>query len=366
MTDASSNASKPAQKRRVPRVAAALAAVLVAAWFVGGCFGSPRHSGPVTDHFDGRHFFNPPYVGATEADVKSWTAFWKWRFTREPGTWPEHVEVEPARALAVPPPGALAITFVNHSTFLIQSSNASVLTDPVWSERVGPVSWAGPRRVHAPGIEFDALPKIDLVVISHDHYDHLDQPTIERLARRDQPLFLAGLGIAPLLEERGAKHVRALDWNESAEIAGVRATFVPARHWSGRWIDDRRNTLWGAFALEIDGQTLYFAGDTGFGPHFAAAAERFGAFDVAMLPIGAYEPRWFMAASHVDPDEAVRAHLALRARTSLGMHFGTFQNSDEARDAPVEDLARARERHGVPVDAFRALAPGATFVSTRR
>jgi L-ascorbate metabolism protein UlaG (beta-lactamase superfamily) len=318
--------------------------------------GGPGYRGPRSDHFDGRVFRN-----ALGAAGKSFGDFWRWQRTRRPKPWPRWVENSATPALPSTLAGdELALTFVNHITFLVQFAGLNVLTDPVYSERVSPFQSAGPRRVRAPGIPFDALPPVHLVLLSHNHYDHLDLATLRRLTATHRPRIVTGLGNAAFLHEHGIDDVVELDWWQTMPAAGTDITFTPARHWSGRGIRGRNRTLWGGFVLRHAATQLYFAGDTGYGPHFTEIRRRHGAVDVALLPIGAYEPRWFMQEQHMDPDDAVRAHLDLGARTSIATHFGCFQLTDEAIDDPVLELATARRRHAVGEQAFAVLEVGET------
>jgi L-ascorbate metabolism protein UlaG (beta-lactamase superfamily) len=254
-----------------------------------------------------------------------------------------------------------AVTFINHITVLLQFRGLNVLTDPVYSERVSPVQFAGPRRVHAPGVPFAMLPHIHAVLVSHDHYDHLDLETLRRLERRDRPLFLTGLGNAAFLRTHGLRRVEELDWWQVHEQARLRCTYVPSQHWSGRSLRRRNRTLWGGFVLDMDGCRVYFAGDTGYWHHFTSIRERCGVPDIALLPIGAYEPRWFMADQHMNPAEAVQAHIELQARRSVATHFGCFQLTDEAIDAPLIAMHEALATRGADSSSFRALRPGETW-----
>jgi L-ascorbate metabolism protein UlaG (beta-lactamase superfamily) len=331
------------------------ACVVATALLVAVSSGPSRgHRGPVTERFDGEVFHNL-------VDVSHGTPleFVTMRLTTEYAVWPKWVETPraiPERRLE---PGRVRATFVNHATVLLQVGELNLLTDPIWSERASPVGWAGPQRVHAPGIAFDALPPIDAVLLSHDHYDHLDLPTLRRLTARDRPRVYAGLGLRTWLEEEGIERVTELDWWQSVELSPAhRVTFAPAQHWSGRGLHDRRRTLWGSFVVEHAGRRLYFAGDTASGPHFAAVARRHGAVDLAFLPIGAYAPPSFMASAHLDPAEAVAAHAQLRARTSMAIHFGCFQLSQEGRQEPAERLATARRAAALDAQRFVAPRPG--------
>ena len=333
-----------------------IACIVFVSLGIGGCvFSGPKYQGPRSDHFDGERFKNlvssPPHRFA---------AFWQWMFTRKPGEWRAWIPSEPGP----PPPervgeGELRVTFINHASALIQMDGLNFLTDPHWSERASPVSWAGPKRVRAPGLRFEDLPPLDAVLVSHNHYDHLDVPSLKRLAEdRPAPIYV-GLGVDLLLEEENIQGGRAFDWWDSVEITPeVSVHFVPAQHFSSRGTSDRNCTLWGGFVIESPHGAVYFAGDTGWGPHFEMLAGRFPNIRLALLPIGAYQPRWFMAPVHIDPAEAVRAHQVLRAGQSMGIHFGTFRLADDAEFEPVEDLATAREEAGVSEDEFWVLEPG--------
>ena len=274
--------------------------------------------------------------------------------------WPARVQDEakplPARGTAI-----AVVTFIGHSTFLIQSEAGNILTDPMFSERAGPWSVFGPRRVRPPAIALDALPPISIVLLSHNHYDHCDLPTLRALARRFDPVVITPLGNARLVRSVGIGRVDELDWWQSAATTAVPITLVPAHHFSARGMLDRNRALWGGFVFTVGMQRIYFAGDTAYGPFFADIRRRLGPIDLALLPIGAYEPRWFMKAVHMNPEEAVQAHLDLQARESIGMHFGTFQLTTEGIDDPVHDLKRAREARGVSA-AFRVVAFGESVI----
>jgi L-ascorbate metabolism protein UlaG (beta-lactamase superfamily) len=322
--------------------------------------GGPGHRGPVTDHFDGREFFNRS-AGAG----RSLGDFLRWQRTAAPVPWPDWVENRATPALPATLAGReVALTFVNHITFLVQWRGLNVLTDPVWSERVSPVQMTGPRRVRAPGLPFDALPAIDVVLVSHNHYDHLDLATLRRLEAAHRPLFVTGLGNRRFLEQHGLGRVVELDWWQSTRHADAEIVYTPAQHWSGRGIRGRNRTLWGGCVVTADRRSVYFAGDTGYAPHhFAEIRARCGPPDISLLPIGAYEPRWFMQEQHMNPDEAVRAHLDLGTPLSIGTHFGCFRLTDEGIDDPVRALVEARQVHGIDPSSFRVLETGETLRS---
>ena len=245
-------------------------------------------------------------------------------------------------------------TWVGHSTLLVQMEGLTFLTDPIWSKTASPISWAGPRRYVPPGVALDDLPPVDFVLVSHNHYDHLDLASLERLARRD-PLtrFLVPLGNAELLRSRGIQNVDELDWGDTLSVAGVRATCLPAQHWSRRGLFDGRSTLWCSWSVVGPERRFYFAGDSGYFDGYAAIGEALGPFDLAALPIGAYEPQAMMRPYHLDPEEAVRAGRDLRARRIVGVHFGTFDLSDEPMDEPPRRfLEAAREDGYAAADAW--------------
>lgn len=336
-----------------------LLGVLLLAGLTTGCsiFSAPRYRGPTPSgaSFDGERFLNDE-----PTEPRSFGNVLKWKFTSEPGEWRDWTD-EP-HGPPPPPrvgPGELRVTFVNHATTLVQIDGLNILTDPVWSERVGPLSFLGPSRVRPPGIRFEDLPKIDVVVISHNHYDHLDLPTLRRLGRAHSPRYFVGLGNAAILHAAGIGNVAELDWWQTVELRnGVKLTAVPAQHGSNRGLADWNRTLWGGYVFEGKGGYAYFAGDTGFGPHFAQIRERFGPPRLAILPIGAFRPEWFMQTVHASPADAVKAHLVLGARQSVAMHFGTFQLADDGQDEPVEQLVAAREREGVHEEQFWVLGFG--------
>ena len=325
-------------------------------------YGTPRH-GVIkrrpSDHFDGSRFFNPTLPHGFEPSRRS--VLKMMREPRQP--WPVWVENKGVPRLdATLRPGEVAITFVNHATFLIQTADAAILTDPMWSERASPFRRIGPRRVRAPGVAFENLPRIDLVLLSHNHYDHLDLATLARLRHRFAPAVLAAAGDARVLRPLGLAQLHELDWWDEIRCDALTVTFVPAQHFSARGLFDRRKSLWGGYVIATRGRRIYFSGDTGYSTHFAEIRRRLGAPDVALIGIGAYEPRWFMQPVHMNPAEAVRAHRDLTARHSIGMHFGTFQLTTEAIDAPQAELRQALLASGIADGEFVTLHEGETRI----
>lgn len=316
-------------------LAGLLLALAGAATLASCAFAAPPYRGPVSDHFDGREFHD----GARAAGFGDLV---RWQTERHPDPWPEWVESPPG---AKPPARvegtAMRVTFVNHATVLVQAGGVNVLTDPIWSERASPLSFVGPKRVRAPGIRFEDLPPIDLVLISHNHYDHLDLETLRRLAGSHAALFVSGLGNDLLLRRHGVPGARALDWGQSLTFHGAKVTSVRNQHWSNRSLGDARETLWTAFVVETAAGRFYFAGDTGYGKHFAEVGARFPGLRLAILPIGAYKPEWFMSPMHEGPAEAVQAQRDLGAATAVAMHFGTFPLGDDGIDEAPRALAEA-------------------------
>jgi L-ascorbate metabolism protein UlaG (beta-lactamase superfamily) len=294
---------------------------------------------PVSDHFDGVRFFNQQRIESPGAfSLLRHIAFGR------SGVWPrEPVAVVPEpRSAERPASGLVRATPVGHATVLLEFDGLTVLTDPVWSQTVGPWSWAGPSRATAPGLDFDALPRIDVVVVSHNHYDHLDVPTLKRLSARDAPRIFVPLGDRELLERAGLSRVAELDWWQRVTLSDDAVlTFCPAQHNSGRWPWEADQSLWGSYAISWRGAHVFFAGDTAAGSHFAAVRQRVGPIALALLPIGAYEPRESMRPFHLDPRDALDAQTQLEARASLAIHFDTFQLTAEDFGEAVVDLQRA-------------------------
>jgi L-ascorbate metabolism protein UlaG (beta-lactamase superfamily) len=321
-----------------------------------------NYDGPVSDHFDGKTFFDPDGV-----PPKKLGEVLRWQFGsgRKREAWPEWVENEHADT---PPPTVttgVRLSYVGHASWLIQTAGLNILVDPVWSDRVSPVSFAGPRRHHAPGIAFDALPKIDVVLVSHGHYDHLDIPTLSKLNAQFAPRFITPLGNDATMRSNDASiRVDAFDWNDRVDLgSGVGVTLVATRHWTARGLFDRNKSLWASFVLETPAGKLYVVCDSSYGDgtHFKRVRDTHGPLRLAILPIGAYEPRWFMKDQHMNPEDAVMALAACGAEQALAHHHGTFQLTDEAIDAPLTGLHQALDVAEVPRERFVALKPGQVF-----
>ena len=356
----------------------------VLAWCCAAAVQANPHYDPARPHHTPQGFRNLTDVAV--AKPFSWLLRWKWQAWQDslppapqqatPVALPQLAQLRAntsglrrVRAQAAQPP-LPSVTWIGHATVLVQAGGLNILTDPIFSERASPVTFLGPRRAQPPGIALADLPPIDVVVVSHNHYDHLDRLSAVQLHERSRgaTLFLVPLGIKRLLAQHGVTNVVELDWWAVHRHEGVDFHLVPVQHWSGRGLGDRNETLWGGWAVFAPDLRWYFSGDAGYSRHFGetraklAARERDGAlFDLALLAIGAYEPRWFMKEQHMNPAEAVQAHRELAARRSLGIHWGTFELTDEALDQPPRDLAQARQIQGIAAEDFFTLPVGGTW-----
>lgn len=317
------------------------------------------YQGPPSDHFDGTRFFNP---GQPPTD-RGLGDLLRWRFTGERHAWPKSVPITQARP--APRVDGLRITMVGHASLLIQVAGRNILTDPVWSDRASPVSFAGPRRVTEPGIAFDDLPHIDAILLSHCHYDHMDLATLRRLHARDRPLMAMPLGNDTIVRSAlPDARIVVGDWHDRLPLGdSVATTLTPANHWANRSLWDVRMALWSGHWIETPAGSVWFVGDTGYGDGriFHDLRARMGAPDVALIPIGAYEPRWFMAAQHVNPAEAVGIFRDVDAGHALGIHWGTFRLTDEGREEPRLALATELAAVRLPADRFQAAEPGRVY-----
>ena len=318
------------------------------------------YAGPPSDHFDGTHFFDPD-----GSPPKSLGEVLRWQLGsgRQRQAWPEWV---PSPHADTPPPRVdgdkVRLSFVGHASWLIQTAGLNILVDPVWSERASPFAFAGPKRHNDPGIAFDALPPIDIVLVSHGHYDHLDVATLSKLAAKFSPRVVTPLGNdVTMRESDSAIKAEAFDWHDRVELGdNIAVTLVPTRHWSARGLFDRNKALWASFVLETPAGKVYIVCDSGYGEgkHFRRIAQEHGPFRLAILPIGAYEPRWFMRDQHMNPSDAVKALADCGAQQALAHHHGTFQLTDEAIDAPAQALGVALDEAKIPRERFVALKPG--------
>jgi L-ascorbate metabolism protein UlaG (beta-lactamase superfamily) len=318
------------------------------------------YRGPPSGHFDGGHFFNPEDRAQPPRPIRAGFLA-RWASGTGRAQWPDHVAVTPTRPPARVEGSRMLVTWIGHSTVLVQTSGLNILTDPIWSERASPFSFAGPKRVRAPGVRFEDLPRIDLVLVSHNHYDHLDLPTLERLWVRDRPAIVTSLGNDAILRRKGIP-AAAADWGQSLRVRGAAVTIEPVHHWGSRWGTDRNRALWSGFTVATPSGKIFFAGDTGWGGGaWPTEAAKHGPFRFAILPVGAYLPREVMASNHMNPEEAVAAFQRLGARTALGVHWGTFQLTFEAIDDPPRRLAAALKAARIPADRFVTTEVGRTF-----
>ncbi len=388
--------ARPARLR--PAFSGRLACVVSVALVCGSCSTTSPHYDPQKPHHTEKGFKNNYLTGEIGG------SFLKWQYDRIVQGLPKPPANDYRFPVDTPDVAWLKVnrtvnsaTWIGHATVLVQAGGINILTDPIFSERASPVSFAGPKRKVRPGLDYAQLPHVDVVVISHNHYDHLDRDSVLRLNQQagGPPLFLVPLGVKAWMNDIGITSVRELDWWENVDASGVLITFVPVQHWSARSVNDRFKTLWGGWVMQTNMKkdamadmksgaerstvpapvastqspaaassqvpySIFFAGDTGYSKDFADIYQRFDRFDLALLPIGAYAPRWFMKNQHVDPEEAVKIHRDLRATQSLAIHWGTFELTDEPLDAPPLALAQELKRAGVPAADFAVLRHGET------
>jgi len=329
-------------------------ALLSSPFVVGALLSAPTYNGPVSDHFNGKTFTNPTGVKA-----KGLPDVLKWMRERTPGKWIAKKDLKPGTRPLPRYDGGVRITFVNHSTFLIQVDGVNIITDPVWSERVSPFTFAGPKRMRPPGIAFDDLPRIDLVLLSHNHYDHLDVATLKRIHDKYNPQFIVPLGVSAYLRSKKIDLVRELDWWQKTSFgAAFTIECVPAQHFSGRGTFDRDKTLWCGYAIHGNHGNVYFAGDTGYNPETFREIGVRTKPTLAIIPIGAFKPEWFMSPIHCSPNEAVQILLDLGSPQSIASHFGTFPLADDSCDDPIDGLRNALKLNKVPEDKFIVLQEG--------
>jgi L-ascorbate metabolism protein UlaG (beta-lactamase superfamily) len=322
---------------------------------VGGGVSGPKYKGQPSDHFDGEKFHTP-----NARKPEGFGGVLKWMLNRDRGIWTEDLTAAYGpRPLAFEKDN-IRITFINHSTFLIQVDGVNILTDPIYSKRASPFEWAGPKRMRLPGIKFDDLPRIDAVLISHNHYDHLDIQTLRTLFGANHPKFITPLGVKAFLDDEKISGATDLDWWQQTELKNsVSVTAVPAQHFSGRGFFDRDATLWCGYTIQTSKGVIYFAGDTGYNETmFKEIGDKSGPIKISLLPIGAYKPYWFMSPVHTSPEDAVKIHLDIKSQNSIGIHFGTFPLADEAYDDPVKDLRSALGKYNLKENEFVTLQHG--------
>lgn len=355
------------------------AASLLSFLLIGACGmksgPSPEKLSPISDHFDGNLYFNPGSSSAQGEGPKRGIFGWVWHWITKSGwpDWPEFIEasIGPQPATRAPK-GTLRITAVGHSTFLIQIDGINILTDPIWSDRCSPISWIGPRRHTRPGLRLEDLPPIDAVLVSHNHYDHLDLPTLALLAEKGLPRSVVPLGNGDLVRESGIPTVDELDWWQSVRLSSdITVTLVQAQHFSSRTLWDRNRALWGGFVISGPSGNVYFSGDTGYGPHFQEIVRRFSPIRVALLPIAPFQPKSSKEPGpdrrlrvHMGPAEAVQAHLDLGASVSIGAHFQVFQLGPDGFNEATEVLDYTLKKGKLSPDTFRILKPGESLSLT--
>ncbi len=329
---------------------------------VAGCTAAPVYTGPKSDHFNGSVFKNHLSAEKNFADIFRLSATYPFKKTR----WPKKTEGPAADPVTNIVRKGIAATLINHSTVLLQVDGINILTDPVFSQRASPFSRIGPKRVTPPAISIAELPPIDVILISHNHYDHLDIASLTSILSRDKqrsaPLILAGLGNGGLFDKHKIENYRDLDWGQAEKYRQITFEFVETRHRSGRGISDQMKTLWGGFVIQTAAGNIYFGGDTGYGPHFRETRARFNTFALALIPIGAYEPRWFMEPVHLNPEDAVLAHNDLNSDLSIAIHHSTFQLTHEGIDQPKTDLEIAIKKHSIANSSFITPAFGEKVV----
>ncbi|MBF0361728.1 MAG: MBL fold metallo-hydrolase [Oligoflexia bacterium] len=313
-----------------------------------------------SDHYDGHTFFN---LKNNNVD-KGFFDIIKWRFTSSKIKWPEFVsdnhrpqikDVKEIRSNEV------YVTYINHASHLIQLKDINILTDPLFSSRASPFSWIGPKRVRAAGILIEELPNIDLVLISHNHFDHLDQPSIKQLIYKFNPTFIVPIGNKQYIEEMGSKKIIELDWWQTTSQKDINIVVVPAQHWSLRFPGSRNKALWSGFIIESAKIKILFSGDCGYSNTFKDIKEKFGQIDISIIPIGSYSPRWFMQVQHMDPEDAVKAHIDLNSNLSIANHYGTFQLSDEGIDDPIKELKIQLKKYNIADNLFLTPKNGETL-----
>jgi L-ascorbate metabolism protein UlaG (beta-lactamase superfamily) len=314
-----------------------LAAFIITATLVAWWLSAPGYSGPKADNFNGKTFVN-----RAGYENKGFTDLIKWATSRKPGEWtkiPENEVTYGPKPAARVDDSTQVITYINHSTFLIQVNGMNILTDPVYSNRVSPFTFAGPERMRPPGIRFEDLPEIDAIIISHNHYDHLDIATLKRISAIQDPVIIVPLGVDLYLNQQGLTNTVALNWWEGTSLSdSVSIDAVEAQHFSSRGMFDRDKTLWAGFVIKAPAGNVYYAGDTGYNDFFKLIGEKYAPIKTALIPIGAYKPRWFMSPVHIDPAQAIQVHQEVGAELSIGMHFGTFPLADDGQMDPINDF----------------------------
>ncbi len=325
---------------------------------IGGLLSTQPHRGEKTSNFNGHRFLNPSRVSAKGADGVA-----AYMTKRKPNKWPKDLDQSVRQTpLAKPQLDQIQYTFINHSTFLIQHKGQNILTDPIWSKRCSPFQFMGPKRQRPPGLPFEMLPSIDIVLLTHNHYDHMDKQTIRKLAIKYNPTFITSLGNKATVEKWVNSKVVELDWHQNTSINTLTYTALPANHFSSRGTRDRNTSLWCGFLIKSDSHKINFVGDTGYSSVFKEIGEKYGPFDLSLIPIGAYLPRWFMSPIHVAPEESVQLHYDLQSKKSVAMHFGTFKLADDNPARSNRELIEAREKAGLTESDFHIPKEGHSYL----
>jgi len=331
-------------------------ALITGSFFViGYMISAPTHQGEITDHFDGKKFINPGH-----AQAKGLRDVFQWMMQRKQGPWTEIKNNAYGEKPEATVTQGVKVTFVNHSTFLIQIDGKNILTDPVWSERTSPFQFAGPKRMKQPGIRFEDLPKIDFIILSHNHYDHLDITTVKKIYKIHQPKIITPLGVKAFLDKHLITTSTDLDWWQEVTLSNsLTIQSVPAQHFSGRGIMDRDATLWCGYVIKNQQGNIYFAGDTGYNEFtFKEIGNRCAPISVALIPIGAFKPAWFMSPIHCSPAQALQIHVDVNALQSIATHFGTFPLADDGEDEPQTELMEAMKHANLATEKFLILQEG--------
>lgn len=329
--------------------------ILVLIFFLYGCQ-TGYYQGPVSDHYDGLHFYNPE-------QPKRKSVF---EIIQEVIAQQVYLPciVSPKVRLADTYHGInhIKVTFINHSTVLLQSQDFNLLTDPVWSEKISPI-FISPLRLRPPAIKFESLPRIHAVLISHNHYDHMDLPTLKKLEKKWQPLFIVPLGNKSYLQQKGIRRVIEMDWWQKIKIKNnVMVTVLPAQHWSARWLHDSNQTLWNSYGIVMANKKIYFTGDSGYGQFFKSIRRNWGQPDLAFLPIGSYTPKLLSHSVHMDPYEALKAHIDLASKKSYAIHYGAFALGCSSNAEALSAFSHAKKRYGKKANNFLVIQEGKAYI----
>ena len=326
---------------------------------IGYLLSGGNYTGPASDHFNGKRFQNP-----SRRKANSFKQVGEYVQKREPDKWtPNPNAYVRTETPPLPDPNDIQYIFVNHSSFLIQHQGLNILTDPIWSKRCSPFQFIGPQRQRPPGLDFSSLPKIDIVLISHNHYDHLDKGTIKKLNKDHEPTYVVPLGVDIIMKKWGCKKVKSLDWWQSISVDSLHIHSAPANHFSSRGTFDRNTTLWCGYIIKSEDKTIYYVGDTGYGDNFKLIPEKFPSIDLSFIPIGAFKPEWFMGPIHVTPEEAVEIHKDVQSKKSVAMHFGTFPLADDNPERAIKRLIASLSKNQIGRKEFIIPEEGKIYIN---